>query len=157
MAGWLNETAFLLSSGRRGLGPTWRRAVVEVLCLAGAALLAGSATIHIHLWQGSYGAIPTVGPLFLFQGVAGAVGAAVVALVRRAAVMVVGAVLLVSTAVGLLLSHFFGLFGYKENLAVPYAGMSLWLEFVGAALLTVAAAETMRGAWLRRKAAPVRN
>lgn len=151
MPGWLKQTAVLLTSGPRGLRPLWRRATVEAMCLVGVGLLAGSAAIHIHLWQGGYGAIPTVGPLFLFQGVAAAAAALVLLLLRRAVVMLVGAVFLVSTAAGLLLSHFFGLFGYKENLAVPYAGMSLYLEFIGAAVLVVAAAVTMLAAWRRQK------
>jgi hypothetical protein len=33
-----------------------------------------------------------------------------------------------------------GLFGYRESLAIPYAGLSLTVEFTGAAILAVAAA-----------------
>ena len=106
-----------------------------LLAVPGAGLMAGSAVIHLHLWAGSYGAIPTIGPLFLLQGVAGLVCALALILFRRVIVMVVGGVLMVSTAGGLLASHFFGLFGYRENLAVPYAGMSLVLELTGAAIL----------------------
>jgi uncharacterized membrane protein len=50
-----------------------------------------------------------------------------------------GAVLLAATAVGLLLSAGIGLFGYRESLAVPYAGTSLAVEFTGAVVLMVAA------------------
>ena len=46
----------------------------------------------------------------------------------------------VLTAAGLLLSASTGLFGYRESLAVPYAGMSLAVEFAGTAVLVAAAA-----------------
>ena len=38
-----------------------------------------------------------------------------------------------------LLSAHAGLFGLKESLNVPYAMLSLWVEFAGAAILLVAA------------------
>jgi len=114
------------------------RVVVNALCLVGCALLVASAVIHLHLWSGSYGHIPTVGPLFLFQGVAGLLCAGLLAAFRRVVLMALAAVLMVSTAAGLLLSHYAGLFGYKENLAVPYAGMSLVFEFTGTAVLACA-------------------
>jgi hypothetical protein len=107
--------------------------------------MVGSAVIHLNLWAGSYGAIPTVGPLFLFQGVAGLVCAAGLVSLRRVLVMTIGAILMVSTAAGLLLSHFYGLFGYHENLAVPYAGMSLVLEFVGTVVLVAGALTCLYG------------
>jgi hypothetical protein len=53
--------------------------------------------------------------------------------------MAAGAVTLAATAVGLLLSVYAGLFGYKETLLVPYAETSLWVEFTGAAVLLAAA------------------
>lgn len=112
--------------------------MVTLLSLVGAALMVSSAAIHLHLWAGSYGAIPTVGPLFLLQGVAGLVCAAGLVALRRVLAMVIGAILMMSTAAGLLLSHYYGLFGYHENLAVPYAGMSLALELTSALVLLAA-------------------
>jgi hypothetical protein len=41
----------------------------------------------------------------------------------------------VATAVGLLLSVYIGLFGYTESLTVPYAALSLAVEFTAAFLL----------------------
>ena len=58
---------------------------------------------------------------------------------RRRALIVAGALTLAATAVGLLLSVYVGLFGYKESLAVPDAQSSLVIEFTGAALLTALA------------------
>jgi hypothetical protein len=58
--------------------------------------------------------------------------------------------LMAATAVGLLLSVYVGLFGFRESMAVPYAGMSLVVEFTGAVLLTAAAAIVLRGRPRRR-------
>ena len=132
----------LAMRGTTGVRPISLRVAAEGLSLLGAAVLVGSAAIHLDLWTGSYGSIPTVGTLFLFQGIAGLALAVTLAIFRRAGLMALGALFMVSTAGGLLLSHWFGLFGYKENLAVPYAGMSLVLEFGGAAILLVAAGLT---------------
>jgi hypothetical protein len=59
---------------------------------------------------------------------------------RRLVLLVAGAVTLVATAVGLLLSVYISLFGYTESLAVPNAKSSLVVEFAGAAVLVAAAA-----------------
>lgn len=120
-----------------------KRMAADGLAVLGAALLVGSAVIHLELWTGSYGPIPTVGPLFLFQGIAGLVLAVALAVLRKAGLMLAGAVFLVATAGGLLLSHWFGLFGYRENLAVPYAGMSLVIEPGGAVVLLAALSLTI--------------
>ncbi len=53
--------------------------------------------------------------------------------------VVAGAVLMAATAAGRLLSVHVGLFGFRESLAVPYAGMSLVEEAAGAVLLAGAA------------------
>jgi len=63
----------------------------------------------------------------------------VLVLFRWLVLMAAGAVTLAATAVGLLLSVYAGLFGYKETLLVPYAETSLWVEFSGAAVLLAAA------------------
>ena len=54
-------------------------------------------------------------------------------LIRRP--LAAGAVTLAATAVGLLVSAHGGLLGYQESLAVPYAMLSLQVEFTGAAVL----------------------
>jgi hypothetical protein len=91
------------------------------------------------LWSDGYDTIPVIGPLFLAQGIGGIVVALAVAVFRRLVVLAAGAVTLAATAVGLLLSVYTGLFGYRESLAVPYAVSSLVIEFTGAAVLVVAA------------------
>jgi len=75
---------------------------------------------------------------------------------RRLAVLAAGAAGLVATAVGLLLTVYVGLFGYKESLAVPYAMLSLYVEFVGAGLLAVGAGVLALAASARTPSNPSR-
>ncbi len=120
-------------------GPLARWAV-NVLAVAGAALMVWSAVVHLQLWGDGYKDISVIGPLFLAQGIGAIVIAALLVLLRRLALLVAGAVTLVATAAGLLLSVYFGLFGYTESLAVPYAKSSLVVEFAGGAALLAGAA-----------------
>jgi hypothetical protein len=133
------ETIQFLLKGPGSLRSRWLGWGVSLLALVGAALLVWSSAIHIELWSDGYESIPTIGPLFLAQGIGGIVVALAVAIFRRLAVLAAGAVTLAATAVGLLLSVYTGLFGYQESLAVPYAVSSLVIEFTGAAVLVVAA------------------
>jgi hypothetical protein len=121
-----------------------------VLAVGGAAFMVWSAVIHLELWGDGYKDIPTIGPLFLAQSVGLIVLALVVVAFRRLALLAAAAVGMVGTAVGLLLTVHVGLFGYKESLAVPYAMLSLYVEFVGAGLLAV-------GAGVLALAAPART
>jgi len=115
------------------------RWAASLLALAGAAMLVWSGVIHLQLWGDGYRDISVIGPLFLAQGM-GSIGLALVlVLFRWLVLMAAGAVTLAATAVGLLLSVYAGLFGYRETLAVPYAETSLWVEFTGAAVLLAAA------------------
>ena len=109
-----------------------------LLCLVGAALLVVSAVIHLHLWSTGYRHIPTIGPLFLLQGIVGIGLALVVAVTRRGWAAVVGAGFAASTIGGLLLSVEIGLFGFKDSLSAPDATPSLLVE--SAALVVLAAA-----------------
>ena len=110
------------------------------LAVVGAGLILWSSALHLHLWATSYRHIATVGPLFLVQGIVAVPLALAVVALRRVALMLAGAALLTATAFGLLLSSWVALFGYQESLSVPYAGMSLVIEFGGAAVLLAAAA-----------------
>jgi hypothetical protein len=138
-AGLPRQTVQFLLKGPGSLRSRWLGWGVSLLAVVGAALLVWSSAIHIYLWSDGYDTIPTIGPLFLAQGVGGIVVALAVAIFRRLAVLAAGAVTLAATAVGLLLTVYVGLFGYKESLAVPYATSSLVIEFTGAAVLVVAA------------------
>jgi hypothetical protein len=131
--------ARLVLTGPAQLASPRSRWAVTLLAVAGAALLAWSAVIHLQLWSDGYRDIPVIGPLFLLQGIAGIALTLPLVISRRLVLLAAGAILLAATAAGLLLSAGIGLFGYQESLAVPYAETSLVVEFTGAAVLAVAA------------------
>jgi hypothetical protein len=112
-----------------------------VLALAGtgAGFLVWSAVIHFELWSDGYKDISVIGPLFLAQGIACIVLALAIVAFRWLALIAAGAVAGVATAVGLLLTVHIGLFGYTESLSVPYAVLSLAVEFTAAFLLLAGA------------------
>jgi hypothetical protein len=105
----------------------------------GALLVAVSAGIHLHLWLEGYRNIPTVGPLFIGQAVAGFVLAAALAWFRRPTLAIVAALFLLATIGGLLMSAWFGLFGFHDSFDAPYAGASVLVEALGAVVLGTAA------------------
>jgi hypothetical protein len=43
----------------------------NALLALGAAAVAVSASVHLHLWLDGYSGIATIGPLFLLQAIAG--------------------------------------------------------------------------------------
>src|SRR5579875_3613455 len=139
------RVAAVMAWGPAGIKPAAGRWAASALALAGAALMAASAAIHLDLWATGYQAIAVIGPLFLAQGTASALAAVALAVLRRAGLLVAGAVLMTATACGLLLSAWVGLFGFQESLAVPYAGTSLAVEFTGAGLLLAGAGLILAG------------
>jgi len=115
------------------------RWTVLVLAAIGAGFLVWSGVIHLMLWSDGYKSISVIGPLFLAQGIVCiALGVAIVAL-RWLALLAIGAVTGVATAIGLLLSVNVGLFGFTDSLAVPYAELSLAVEFTAAFVLLIGA------------------
>ena len=126
-------------------GSAARRGAITLGLVLGSALLASSGAIHLQLWAMGYRTIPTIGPLFLVQGIAGVLLAPLLLLWRRLLVVVAGAGFLVATIGGLLASVNFGLFGFMDTLAAPYAGLSLVLESVGAVILSVVGTVLVRG------------
>ena len=130
----------------------WRSARVAVTAamLAGAALVVATALIHLHLWATGYRHIPTIGPLFLAQSIAGAVVAIGIAATRRLGSALVGATFQLATAGGLLLSATVGIFGFHDGLDAPWAGASLVVEGSGAVVLlatTTVLAVVRRDQW----------
>ena len=120
----------------RSLVARW---TVLVLGGIGAGFLVWSGVIHLMLWSDGYKDISVIGPLFLVQAIACIVLAVAIVAFRWLALLASGAVAGVATAVGLLLSVNVGLFGYTESLSVPYAVLSLAVEFTAAFVLLVAA------------------
>ena len=130
------------------VGPSgsWaQRSGVALGLVIGSALLAASSAIHLKLWSTGYRTIPTIGPLFLIQGLAGLLLAVLVLLSRRLLIVVTAAGFLIATIGGLLLSISFGLFGFMDTLAAPYAGLSLGVESTGAVVFAVIGAVLVRG------------
>jgi hypothetical protein len=115
------------------------RLTVLVLAATGAAFLVWSAVIHLMLWSDGYKDISVIGPLFLVQAIAGIIIALAIVALRWLVLLAVGAATGVATAVGLLLTVNVGLFGFKDSLSVPYATLSLAVEFTAAFVLLVAA------------------
>ncbi|MBV9092295.1 MAG: hypothetical protein JO132_00210 [Streptosporangiaceae bacterium] len=107
-----------------------RRAATLLLRLTCAALLAWIGYIHLHLWAEGYRQIPTDGPLFLLDAVAGFVlGAALLAWPRPLAGLL-AAGYTAATLGALLLSLSVGLFGFRESVSASYVTQSLALETI---------------------------
>jgi hypothetical protein len=109
--------------------------VLTLALVIGAALVATTGAIHLHLWATGYRNIATIGPLFLFQGIAGAVMAVALVAWRRLLMVVAATGFMIATIGGLLLSVYVGLFGFTDTLAAPFAGVSLAVESIGAVVL----------------------
>jgi len=110
-----------------------------VLCLAGGALLAASAAIHLHLWSTGYRHIPTIGPLSLLQAIVGIGLALALVVARRGRAALAGAVFAASTIGGLLVSVEVGPFGLKDGISAPDAALSLVVESMALVVLAAAA------------------
>jgi hypothetical protein len=134
-----DRVARFLLRGPGALESQIARWMVFVLAGIGAGFLVWSGVIHLELWSDGYKDISVIGPLFLVQGIVSIVLAAAIVALRWLALLAAGAVAGVATAVGLLLSANVGLFGYTESLTVPYATLSLAVEFTAAFVLVAGA------------------
>ena len=115
------------------------RWTVLVLAGIGAGFLVWSGVIHLMLWSDGYKDISVIGPLFLVQAIGCIILAVAIVALRWLVLIAAGAVAGIATAVGLLLTASVGLFGYVESLTVPYADLSLAVEFTAAFVLLVSA------------------
>ncbi len=113
------RAARLLARGPATMKSPAARWAVNVLAVAGAALMVWSGVIHLQLWSDGYRSISVIGPLFLIQGVGGIALAVVLAVFRRVVLMAAGAVMMAATAAGLLLSAGIGLFGFQRKPGRP--------------------------------------
>jgi hypothetical protein len=132
-------------------GSRARRVALNLGIVAGAVLVAVTSWIHLHLWADGYRTIPVIGPLFLVQGIAGAALALVMICWRRIVTAVAGIGFMLTTVGGLLISVNFGLFGFMDSLAAPFAGVSLAVEISGAVELGLIGALILTGAAKSRR------
>jgi hypothetical protein len=118
-----------------------------VLRVAGAALLAAMAWIHLDLWLAGYRTIELVGPAFLLDTIAGFGLAALLLVTPRALVgwvAVLGALTAAGTLAGLLLATTVGLFGFVESTSAALWWESFWVEVAAAVVLAWLAAVRLR-------------
>jgi hypothetical protein len=117
------------------LPPTQRFGAVGGIVI-GAAMIAASALIHLHLWIAGYKHIHLIGPAFLFQAISGLTLAVLLVAFRRLALVVAGLLFCAASVVALLLSATVGFLGLHDGLGVPWAGWSLATELAGFLVLT---------------------
>ena len=116
-----------------------RRLAINVLAVAGSGLLAYSAVIHFHLWDSEgYRNIPTIGPLFLMQAIVGIVLSVATAIFRKLLLVVAATGFAISSIGGLLISIWWGLFGWQESFSAPNVVLALSVEAAAAVLLGIA-------------------
>jgi hypothetical protein len=134
---WLD----LLLRRPAGLRSLPLRVVVTVMIAGGAACTVGSGVLHLYLWGKQYGYrdVPTIGPLFLIQGIAAILMGLIVIVSRQVGVLLVAAGMLVASVVALVLAIEVGLFGFKDSWLAPYARTTFYEEIAGGILLLAAA------------------
>jgi hypothetical protein len=123
------------------------QAAALLLRLGCAALLAWIGYIHLHLWQEGYRHIPTNGPLFLLDAVAGFALAAVLLTWPRPLAGLLAAGYTASTLGALIISLSVGLFGFRESISASFVTESLTIESITVLALiswTVLVAATLR-------------
>lgn len=119
------------------------RAATTLGIVFGAAMVAVSAAIHLHLWRIGYRNIHEIGPAFLFQWISGFALAAVMLVYRRLAVVAAGIGFCAGSVVALVLSATVGFLGLHDGLDVPWANWSLASESAGAFVLLICAGVMM--------------
>lgn len=117
------------------------RAVITLVIAAGVVCVLGSGVIHLYLWGKQYGyrTIPTIGPLFLLQGIVSILIGLVTIITRRLVMVIVSAGLLITSFCSLIIGVEWGLFGFQDSWYAPYARTTLYEEIAGAVLLLAAA------------------
>jgi hypothetical protein len=130
-----------LLRGPAGLGSLTARVAVTAMIAGGAACTVGSGVIHLYLWGKQYGYrdVPTIGPLFLIQGIVAILLGLLVIVSRQVLVAVLAGGMLVVSVISLVLAIEVGLFGFKDSWYAPYAWTCFYEEIAGAVLLLAAA------------------
>jgi hypothetical protein len=110
------------------------------LLVIGAAMVATSAIIHLYLWgkEDGYRHVPTVGPMFLLQGIVGCLLAIAVVIKRHVITALAGAVYMAASVAALYKSIHGGLFDFDETSDAPYVTLSFVVEFIGLAAFALA-------------------
>jgi hypothetical protein len=132
----------LLTRGPGSWRSTAARVVLLLVIVAGAGLTVYSGYIHLYLWGRQpypYRSIPTIGPLFLLQGVVGILLGVLVVVTRRLFAVLLAAGFMVVSVAALVIDVQVGMFGFQDSWQAPYATGTLRYEIVGAVLLLIAA------------------
>lgn len=131
----------VLLRGPADLGSRLARVAVTAMIAGGAACAVGSGVIHLYLWGKQYGYrdVPTIGPLFLVQGIVAVLLGLLVLVSRQVLVAVLAGGMLVMSVAALLIAIEVGLFGFKDSWYAPYAWTTFYEEIAGAVLLLAAA------------------
>jgi hypothetical protein len=125
-----------LASPRKPTAPGRGGMVVALLLRLGCvALLAWIGYVHLHLWQEGYRQIPTNGPLFLLDAVAGFALAAVLLAWPRPLAGLLAAGYTCATLGALIISLTAGLFGFRESITASFVTESLTIESITALAL----------------------
>jgi hypothetical protein len=120
------------------------RAAAVAGIVFGAAMVAVSAVIHLHLWLIGYRHIHLIGPAFLLQSIGGLALAVALLAVRRLVVVLAGVAYCGGSVLALVLSATVGFLGLHDGLSVPWAGWSLASELAGLVALATVAAVILR-------------
>jgi hypothetical protein len=117
------------------------------LRVVGALLLAAMGWIHLDLWLDGYRTIDVIGPAFLLNTIGGFGLAALLLVTPRRFlpwVAALGALFCAGTLGALLISTWWGLFGFKETTAASLWWESFWVELAGFVVLAALAALAAR-------------
>ncbi|HVS67149.1 MAG TPA: hypothetical protein VHE56_01260 [Mycobacteriales bacterium] len=124
--------------------------VGRVLTAAALGVMAG---LHLQLYSTyDYKAIPTIGGLFLANGIAASVLCLAVLVAPRRLLgltALASAGLLAGTLAGLLVALHHPLFGFQDSIHAPHAWMAIIDEGIGAVIATALAVTSLRGAGVR--------
>jgi hypothetical protein len=126
-ASWLRGLASPRRPPAAGRVQTATALLLRVGCVA---LLAWIGYIHLHLWLEGYRHIPTNGPLFLLDAIAGFVLAAALLAWPRPLAGLLAAGYTAGTLGALLISLGVGLFGFQESTSASYVAESLAIEAI---------------------------
>jgi hypothetical protein len=125
-------------------GLSTSRTVLFVLGrVVGAGLLGAMAGIHVYLWEDGYRTVSTIGPLFLINGIVGAL-LVIAVLVTPGRwlgwLSALSALFTLGTLGALALSLTTGLFGFTESMVAPLVTTTIVVEAAGVVELAALAA-----------------